>query len=218
MGRGARGPIYGAPSHRGGGRRRYVIRVSRNAKGWALAGAAAACLWAGAADARCPEEDPGDTLCEPVVSMLMPSAFGMAFFPGDAGGAYYGGGVEMALFSWASNTDTFGPSHGRVRANVAYLDAPSSDRRMLVYRLGAIVSFEGNASRRFLIPDYGASFGALWESQLGDRVLADATLGLFLVHTRDFVLDAEGGYVLPLTAVDKLIGPQAQLTAAFALW
>jgi hypothetical protein len=186
----------------------------------ALAGAAAA-AWvfaAGAAQAKCPEEDPGDTLCEPTVSMLMPSVAGMAFFPSDAGGPYYGGGVEIALFSWASNTNTFGPSHGRVRANVEYLDAPSTDRRMLVYRLGAIVSFEGNASRRFLIPYYGVSFGALWESQLGNRVLADASLGLFLIHTKDFVLDAEGGYILPFTAVDQLIGPRAQLTAAFALW
>jgi hypothetical protein len=173
---------------------------------------------AGTAQAKCPKEDPADTLCEPVVSMLMPSAVGTAFFPSDAGGPFYGGGVEIALLSWASNTDTFGPSHGRVRASFAYLDAPGSDRRMLLYRFGAVVSFEGNASRRFLIPYYGASFGALWETQLGNRAVADASLGLFLVHTRDFVLDVDGGYVFPLTAVDKLIGPRAQLTAAFALW
>jgi hypothetical protein len=41
---------------------------------------------------------------------------------------------------------------------------------------------------------------------------------MYFVSTRSFTLDGEGGFVLPLTAVDKLLGPRAQLTAAFALW
>jgi hypothetical protein len=169
----------------------------------------------GSAEARCPNKDPGDTVCEPRVSMLMPSAFGTAYFPD--GKPYFGGGVEFGLMSWAMNTDTFGPSHGRVRFNIGYL-AGEEDRRMLLYRFGGIVSFEGNASRRFLIPYFGAAIGALWESQLGHRALADASLGLFLVHTRGFVLDVEGGAILPFTAVDRLLGARAQLTASFALW
>lgn len=170
------------------------------------------------ASARCPKEDPGDTVCEPLVSMLMPSVAGVAYFPSGAGGPYMGGGVELSLLSWASNNDAFGPSHGRIRANVAYLASPETDHRVLLYRFGGVVSFEGNASRRFLIPYWGASVGGLWATDFGQRAIADASVGMFLLYTRDFVLDAEGGVVLPFTAVDKLLGPRAQLTAAVALW
>jgi hypothetical protein len=178
---------------------------------------ASSLLIASPALAKCPNEDPGDTICEPRVSMLMPSVAGVAYFPDGASGPYLGGGVEFGLLAWASNNDSFGPSHGRVRLNFAYLGGPN-DKRMLIYRFGGIVSFEGNASRRFFIPYYGASIGALWESDLGHRALADASLGMYFVHTRSFVLDAEGGVVIPFTAVDKLLGPRAQLTASFALW
>jgi hypothetical protein len=163
---------------------------------------------AGSARAKCPERDPADPACEPIVSLLMPD---------NAGGAYYGGGVEFALLSWASNSDAFGPSHGRLRATFTYLFGPE-DRHAALYRIGGVVSFEGNASRRFFIPYFTGALGGLYQSDLGGHMAADASLGLYFVYTRNFVLDGEGGYVLPFTSVDALIGPRAQLTASFALW
>jgi hypothetical protein len=166
--------------------------------------------------AKCPnQENVGDTVCEPLVSMLMPSAFGAFYAPDKR--SYFGGGAEFALLSWASNNNNFGPSHGRIRANVSYL-ASEKNRQVLLYKFGTIVSFEGNASRRFLIPYSGAAIGGLWESELKHHAFADASLGLYLVYTRNFVLDAEGGVVLPFTDVSALLGPRAQLTASFALW
>jgi hypothetical protein len=174
-------------------------------------------LAAAPARASCPRETPGDPACEPYVALLMPTATGVAWFPRQAGGAYFGGGVELGLISWSSNNDNFGPSHGRFYMSGAYL-ASTEKRRAVLYRLGGVVSFEGNASRRFVIPHFGAAIGGLWESQLGGHPAFDASLGLYLVHTRRFVLDAEGGVVLPFSAVDQLVGPRAQLTASFALW
>ena len=167
--------------------------------------------------AKCPERDPADPVCEQVVSLLMPSVAGAAYVPNNSPGPFFGGGVEFALLSWATNSDAFGPSHGRLRGTFTYLAGPDS-RRLALYRFGAIVSFEGNASRRILIPYFGAAIGGLWHSDYGGHATADASLGLYIVNTRSFILDLEGGYVMPFTDVDALIGLRTQLTAAFALW
>jgi hypothetical protein len=167
--------------------------------------------------AACPNRDPGDSICEPFIAFLMPSAAGAAYFPHAAGGPYFGGGVELSLLSWSNNSDTFGPSQGRIRATFTYL-AGSAERTEALYRFGGLVSFEGNASRRFLIPYFSGSVGGLYDSVLGGAGAGDASLGLFFVHTRWFVLDGEGGCVFPFVNVAALIGPRAQLTASFALW
>jgi len=167
------------------------------------------------ASARCPNEKPDEPACEPIASALMPSAEGTAYFP--RGDAFLGGGFDFALASWSNNNDAFGPSQGTLRLGASYMVGPS-DRRMVFYRFGAIVSFEGNASRRFLIPYFGGAVGALWETDLGNRALSEGALGVYVVYTRRFVLDAQGGVVLPFTAVEALLGAKTQLTASFALW
>jgi hypothetical protein len=177
-----------------------------------VATAAPAPAWAG-----CPRDKPGDPVCDPYVSFLMPTVAAVAWFPRAAGGAYFGGGVDIGVVSWSSNNDGYGPSHGRFYLSAAVLES-THERRAVLYRAGAVVSFEGNASRRFLIPHFGAAIGGLWETVWSSRPTVDASLGLYLLHTRRFVLDAEGGLVLPLSAVDALLGPRAQLTASFALW
>lgn len=200
------------PETRLGGRARAPRRRAA-----VLAAAGFVLLAPAAASATCPRDKPGDPVCDPYVTLLMPTATAVAWFPQHAGGAYFGGGVELGLVSWSSNNDGYGPSHGRFYASAAVLESTQS-RRAVLYRLGAVVSFEGNASRRFLIPHFGAAIGGLWETVLRSRPAVDASLGLYVVHTRRFVLDAEGGLVLPLSAVDELFGPRAQLTASFALW
>lgn len=187
------------------------------AKGAGALVAASLLLASSPARARCPRDLPGDPVCDPYVAILMPTAVAVAWFPRAAGGAYFGGGVELGLISWSSNNDNFGPSHGRLYMSAAYL-ASTQKSRAVLYRFGGVVSFESNASRRFMIPHFGAALGGLWQSELGAKPAFDASLGLYLVHTRRFVLDAEGGVVLPFNAVDQLVGPRAQLTASFALW
>jgi hypothetical protein len=170
------------------------------------------------ASAACPHEKPGDPVCDPYVALAMPTVSGAAYFPTKAGGPYVGGGAELAFASWSSNNDTFGPSHGRIYGGANVLTSFTEARRVVLYRIGAVVSFERNASRRFMIPHFGAAIGGLWETRLGTRAAFDASLGFFLVHLRRFVLDAEGGVVMPFASVDRLFGPRTQLTASFALW
>jgi hypothetical protein len=185
----------------------------------ALAGAALSLsfLVARPAAAKCPNEAPDDPACEPISSLMMPSVAAVAYFPRGGLDPYAGLGVEFTTFSWSNNNDSFGPSQGTLRLGVAYL-RPNEHREMLYYRFGWAVSFEGNASRRFLIPYWGGGLGALWETELGNRALAEASLGMYIFYGRNIVVDASGTAVLPFTAVDKLLAPKAQLTAAFSLW
>ncbi len=187
-------------------------------QGVVIAGAISTSLFAaGVANAKCPGTTPEDPACEHIVSMLMPSVAGAAWFPHDAGGPYYGAGIELGWLSWASSSDTFGPSHGRLRSTFTYM-LGKENRRAALYRFGGIVSFEGNASRRFLIPYFSGAMAGSWTGDTGVRFGVDASLGLYLVYTRWFVLDGEGGVVLPFTSVKELVGARAQLTASFALW
>jgi hypothetical protein len=169
------------------------------------------------AEAKCPNEAPEDPACEPIASIGMPAIGAVGYFPRKDLDPYWGAAVEIAGFSWSNNNDAFGPSQGTLRLGVAYLRS-GDHREMLYYRFGWLVSFEGNASRRFLIPYFGGGLGAFWETELGSRALAEASVGMYIFYGRDLVIDASGTAVLPFTAVDRLLAPKAQLTASFALW
>ena len=193
--------------------------IVRTLRLWTGIGAAVALLAApGVASAGCPHENPGDPVCDPYVSMVVPTGIFEAYFPSKANGPYIGGGAELAFLSWSSNNNAYGPSHGRFFGNAAFMSSLEQGRKAMLYRFGGVVSFEGNASRRFLIPHFGAAIGGIWESYLGNNPLLDASLGAFIIHTRRFILDAEGGLVFPFTHVEELFGPRVQLTGSFALW
>jgi hypothetical protein len=183
----------------------------------ALACFAASLLATEVASAKCPGENPTEPACEPIVSILMPSVNGATYIPNGDLGAYWGAGVEADVFSWSHNNAAFGPSQGKIRATFDYM-ASTRAKQLAFYDVGAIASFEGNASRRFLIPYWGVGFGGITETDYGTRLAANASLGLFFVYTRSFVLTGEGSYLLPFTQVENLRGAMARLTASFALW
>jgi hypothetical protein len=169
------------------------------------------------ASAKCPAENPTEPACEPIVSVMMPSVSGAMYVPHGNLGTYWGAGLEADFFSWSHNNPAFGPSQGKLRLNVDYL-VSSRDARALIYDVGTIVSFEGNASRRFLIPYTGFGLGGITESDYGTRLAVNGSLGMFLVYTRPFVLTAEGSYFVPFTQVEALRGGMARVAASFALW
>jgi hypothetical protein len=168
--------------------------------------------------AGCPGENPQDPACEPVLSVMMPSVSGAGYVPNGNLGGYWGAGIEADVFSWSHNNPAFGPSQGKLRVNVDYLKGSREGKNALFYDLGMIVSFEGNASRRYLIPYAGFGFGGLTETDYGSRLAVDGSLGAFLVYTRHFVLTAEGSYFVPFTQVEALRGAMARMSASFALW
>jgi len=153
-----------------------IVLISKRTALLAAPALLAPLLTALPADARCPNEAPDAPACEPIVSAMMPSLEATAYFPKGGSGPYYGGGVDFVLVSWSSSNDAFGPSQGSLRLGASYMFG-QDDRRLLLYRFGALVSIERNASRRFLIPYFGGALGALWETDFGNRALAEASLG-----------------------------------------
>ncbi len=168
--------------------------------------------------AGCPGENPQDPACEPILSVMMPSVSGVGYAPNGNLGAYWGAGLEADMFAWSHNNPAFGPSQGKLRVNVDYLKGSREGKNALFYDVGMIVSFEGNASRRYLIPYAGFGFGGLTETDYGTRLAVDGSLGAFLVYTRPFVLTAEGSYFVPFTQVEALRGVMGRVAASFALW
>lgn len=188
--------------------------------------AACACivlLCAAEAGARCPDEAPAAPACVPLASWALPTVHADVFFPRKArADVYAGGGFDFSLISWSNNIDSFGPSQGAVRLGASVLrggGGSARDERWLVtYRLSTVVSFEGNASRRFLIPTFGTAIAGLWETDAKHLAAAEGLLGAYLLYTRHVIVDVQGGVVLPLSTSQALLGPKAQLTASFALW
>jgi hypothetical protein len=180
------------------------------------------------ASARCPNEAPADPACVPLASWALPTVHGDFLFPTTAAkpaSVFAGGGFDFALLSWSNNVDSFGPSQGGLRVGASVLRGlgsegagASSERTLVSYRFSTLVSFEGNASRRFLIPTFGTAIGGLWAKNERAHAAAEASLGLYLLYTRHVVVDAQGGLFVPLSSSQALFGPKAQLTASFALW
>lgn len=169
------------------------------------------------ANAKCPDEH-DEVLCEPHGGLFVPSITGNAAFPRGLG-AHYGAGLELIFFTWKNPSDTPGPSDGKIRLDAALLVSErDSSRKMVPFRIGAVVSFERTATRSYLIPYFAADLGGLYESVIHTRMFADAGLGLYLLHTRTVSVDFEGTYMIPFSAIDELHGPKLQLTASLALW
>jgi len=169
------------------------------------------------ARAECPTT-PGDPVCRPWSAVLLPTAYGGIYVPRE-GGTFYGGGVEAILLAWSDNSAAFGPSQGRIRSDIGFLTGTETGSGTIVmYRTGAQVAFERNASRSFGIPYFAADFGGLWSEATGRRWFVDAGIGIYLVHRRGLILDAEVTGVLPFQDPDQLGGVTSRLALSFALW
>jgi hypothetical protein len=172
---------------------------------------------AAAARADCPTT-PDDRVCRPWTALLVPTAFGVIYAPHDDKGPWVGGGVEAAV-AWSDNSQAFGPSQGKLRFDIGALGSTQADQgAMAMYRGGAQVSFERNASREFLIPYFAADLGGLWTKQTGSHLLGDGGLGLYLLDRRAAIVDLEVDVVLPFSSAGELGGVRAQLAVSYALW
>ena len=170
------------------------------------------------ASAECPTTV-DDAVCRPWTAVFLPTAFGVTYAPHDAQGTWYGGGFEATLLAWSDNTPAFGPSQGRLRFDVAALRSTAMDAgTMAMYRGGAQVSIERNASRRFLIPYFNADLGGLWTRATGSRLFADAGLGVYVLYVRTAIVSLEADGVLPFSNPSRLGGVRGELSVSFALW
>ncbi len=180
--------------------------------------ALAVVIAAAPARAACPTTA-DDPACLPWTAIALPTMFVAAYRPGDDSGWWTGAGVEASLLAWSDSSPAFGPSHGALRLDIGVLGSSQAGRgAMVIYRAGGEVSFERNPGRRFLIPYFALDLGGLWTRATGSRLLADAGLGVYLVHRRGLVVALEADAVLPFRDPGELGGVRAQLTGSVALW
>ena len=148
----------------------------------------------------------------------MPTAFGALYTPRE-GPTFFGGGFEVIWIAWSDNSDAFGPSQGRVRSSFAYLEGNGMDAgALMMAKTGAQVAFERNASRAYGIPYFATDVGFLWSEPTGRRWFVDAGIGIYFVHRRSFVIDAEVTGLLPFQDPDVLGGITSRIAVSFALW
>jgi hypothetical protein len=181
---------------------------------------AALLAWARPAAAQCPTT-PDDSVCRPWSALLLPTVFGAVYAPRGVGSTYVGAGAEAVLLAWSDNSPAFGPSQGRVRFDIGILDSLGDEPSfgtMVQYRLGAQVSFERNASRKFMIPAFVFDVGGLFTASTRTRWFADAGLAIYIWQQRSVSVDLEAVYVIPFKDVDVLAGVRTRLGLSVALW
>jgi len=172
---------------------------------------------ANTAHAECPTT-PDDHVCRPWSGLLVPTVFGVMYAPEDARGPWYGGGLEAAML-WSDNTPAFGPSQGKLRFDIAALGSTQMNAgTMAMYRGGAQVSIERNASRQWLIPFFDADVGGLWTKATGSRAFVDGGLGVYVLHRRGVIIDLEVDGLVPFKDPGKLGGAHTRLAVSFSLW
>jgi hypothetical protein len=165
---------------------------------------------------RCPTT-PDDPVCRPWSAVLLPTAYAGMYAPND-GPMFYGGGVEAVLLAWSDNSQAFGPSQGRIRSDIGILAPDAGSGNIVMYRTGAQLAFERNASRAYGIPYFAADVGGLWSEATGRRWFVDAGIGVYVIHRRSLVVDVEVTGVLPFQDPDQLGGVTSRLALSFALW
>lgn len=167
--------------------------------------------------APCASDDTREVCIERDIYFL-PGVHGIFLAPRGADDPFLGGGVQIAPFHWSHNNDRFGPSQGAVFLGASMLESGSSDAAMAIYDAGFSLSFERNASRRFLIPYFGTSFGGTIHRDLPNTAFAYPFAGIHFYWHHNLVLDGEGGYHFPFASIDEMSGPRAQMTARFSMW
>jgi hypothetical protein len=163
-------------------------------------------------------DDPRD-VCEVRDIYFMPGLSSVLFMPAaTAREPFVGGGVQMTPFRWSHNNDHFGPSQGALFVQASLLRSLGSEKTLALYDTGYTLSFERNSSRRFVIPYFGGTLGALSHAELGHSAYTYQFAGAHLVWHQNLIVSAEGGYQFPFSDVDVVRGPRAQFSAGFSMW
>ncbi|GAB4509825.1 MAG: hypothetical protein Tsb0020_26600 [Haliangiales bacterium] len=196
--------------------------ASRRARAASAAALALAIIAAGAAPAgaACPDSgSPDRTVCDYWSALFIPGVNALAYLPRDDT-RWLGAGLTLNLYIWGDNDPRSGASQGRYLFEVGVLRAQNRDDAgtMMRARAGLTRSFEGNASRTWLIPFYGLQLGALRASSTGLRGFVAGTLGIHALYTPQLIINLESDYMVPFRNQRRLAGPSVQLTASVAWW
>ena len=174
--------------------------------------------WSAPAQAACPKSgDPDLSVCVYSNAWMVPSLQVGVWTADDRTLAAAGARVE--LYQWKDNSPGFSPSHGAWYAELSLVDRAGPGRaHAWIYGAAGRLSFEGNASRRWLIPYYGAMVGAVSQAGQPRRLLARADLGVSLWHSDALHLWAQAGYQRDASSSPRWRGATGQLGLTWAPW
>jgi hypothetical protein len=167
----------------------------------------------------CKEGDDTTDDCKEYEAYMSPGAHAQVFAPAVAKGQpYFGGGPQISIAQWAHDNNDYGPSRGNVFFQASMLKSASSEHVMALYEGGLTLSLERNANRRFAIPYFGFTTGGLFRKALPSAAYIQPLAGMHVVWTPNVMIDVQGGYLFPFTAIDDLHGWRAQATLRLHMW
>lgn len=154
-------------------------------------------------------------------SWFLPGIQYVGYFPAgsDRIGNFNGAAFELVVGSWVHQTESRGPSHGRVTLDLAVLepDRPAAERAF-AYALGLDLSIERNPWRRWLIPIFGIEVGGFHQRELGRFFTTTPFAGAHLFSSRNVFVTVTGGYVFPGRDIEDLGGWRVRAGVNAVLW
>ena len=164
-------------------------------------------------------DDDGRDICRGREIYFMPGAQAVLFVPNAPGAEpFVGAGVQIAPLLWTHNSESFGPGQGALFAQVSLLSSAGSNATMGLFEVGTTLTFEKNASRRWMIPYFGLSIGGLVHDGLPNAAFTHALAGMHVFWHHNLIVDLQGGYHFPFGHLDMVSGPRAQATVRFSMW
>jgi hypothetical protein len=134
-------------------------------------------------------------------------------------GAFVGGGVDLAIYTFTAQGNMYVPSHGRFYIDALVLgSAVANIDPLFSAALGFDLTLEQSPHRRFLLPFVGAQVGIAFQKETGTFGWAMPLAGLYVWASRYLRFAVLGGYLLSTTDDQSVRGPLVSATVNLSSW
>jgi hypothetical protein len=134
-----------------------------------------------------------------------------------------GAGIDFNLYGTRKPDKSSAPGQARVYLTLSFLRGTATEKAVAVrFGMGFELSFEANATRTYLIPNYGIQFGAFAHKSLDPQGLfyVQPQLGIYWYSRGGLSLGTNLGLFTPVSGkyVDSLTGLSTMTTVNVAVW
>lgn len=153
--------------------------------------------------------------------LFVPGVTAAFYAPNDFSryGAFVGGGVDLAIYTFTAQGNMYVPSHGRFYIDALVLGSANANiDPMFSGALGFDSTLEQNPHRRFLLPFVGSQVGIAFQKETGTFGWAMPLAGLYVWASRNLRFAVLGGYLLSTTDDQSVRGPLVSATVNLSAW